>query len=143
MLTVIDAVVQGRISPEGDADMPARSRAPGRVPVRGKHWKRSMSIASEKYSLVSKAILASLPTDPIRYSELVARVRTRLPDFPGSVSWYTISVARQLELDGLLIRNTKPVLYSKPAKGEAKPVAGHGGKSRGGKARARKPGAAR
>jgi hypothetical protein len=87
-----------------------------RTPVRGKGWKRSTSVASDKFTTVSKAILASLTTTPITFTRLVERVRARLPRFDGSVAWYTITCARELEVRGRLVRQTRPVLYARPGR---------------------------
>lgn len=85
-----------------------------RIAVRGAQWKRPISIASEKFDQVSKAIISVLPPDPIRFSDLVKLVEKSLPDFEGSIAWYTVTIARELEVQGKLIRQSKPVRYSQP-----------------------------
>lgn len=90
--------------------MPGRSAA--RTVIRGKGWKKQSTIAADKFDAVARAILASLGATPIRFTELVERVATRLPDFDGSVSWYTITVVRELEVRGMVVRHTRPVLYA-------------------------------
>lgn len=100
--------------------MPSRTRAPGRVSVTGVGWKRPISVSEEKFAQVSKAILEVLTAEPIKFTELSKRVARRLPRFEGSVPWYTVTVARELEVQGKLVRHVKPVLYSRPGSTTAK-----------------------
>jgi hypothetical protein len=84
-----------------------------RAQIRGLGWKRATTIDAGKYDLVSKAILASLTREPITYTEMVRRVRVKLKAFSGSVSWYTITVARELEVQQKIVRHANPVRYSR------------------------------
>src|SRR5262245_3447425 len=95
----------------------AGARIKEQVILKGVSWKKPMSIAAEKYDQVSKAIIAVLPAKPIKFTVLVKHFEKHLPNFEGSVAGYTVSVARELETQGRLIRHTtKPVLYSKPGR---------------------------
>ena len=93
--------------------MPTKTREPNRVSVKGATWTKSMSISAQKFQQASKAILAVLAAEPIKFTELVHRVSERLSALEGSLSWYTISVARELEVQGKVVRSAKPVRYSK------------------------------
>jgi len=88
-----------------------------KTPLRSARWKRSLTIAPEKYEAVSRAILATLSATPIRWGDLAKRVRARLPDFDASVEWYTIACLRELDTQRKVRRELRPpVLYSKRVK---------------------------
>lgn len=110
--------------------MPGKSTTRKRVAVRGVGWKKPISIAAEKYEQVSKAILKVLTTEPIKFTELAQLVRKQLPDFEGSISWYTVSVVRELEAQGEVVRHEKPVLYSKPGRLRAVPPSAKSAKTK-------------
>ena len=84
---------------------------PARTLVRGKPWTARKSIDTAKFDAIAGAILASLEAKPIAFGELSARVERLLPRFDGSVSWYTITCVRELEVRGQVVRQEKPVRY--------------------------------
>jgi hypothetical protein len=83
-----------------------------RTRIHGKGWKKATTIATDKYAVISRAIMASLSKKPITYSELVKRVKAKLKSFDGSIPWYTITCLRELETQDKVTRSQKPVLYS-------------------------------
>lgn len=87
-----------------------------RTEVRGRGWKRPIRIDAGKFDAVARAILDALTAEPVPLRVLVERVAARLPAFDGSVAWYTISCARELELRGELLRQARPVRYGLPAR---------------------------
>jgi hypothetical protein len=93
--------------------VPGKNARPSRTKVRGKGWTRSRSIASDKYQVISRAILATLPKTPITYTEVVRRVEAKAKRFAGSISWYTITCLRELEMQGKVTRHRNPVRYSR------------------------------
>lgn len=83
--------------------------------IGGKNWNRKISIDRAKYEIISKAINKTLAKDPVSFSELAEEVKKQVKDFPGSVSWYTIAVLRELERQGKVVRDKgKRVSYRKP-----------------------------
>ena len=93
--------------------MRKKIKCDSRTPIRGTGWKRSATIATDKYETISTAIMASLTTTPIAYSELVKLVDAQLDGFDGSIPWYTLSCLRELETQGKVTRHRQPVRYSK------------------------------
>ena len=92
--------------------MSTKTKGDSRKSIRGKGWKKSSTIATDKYEMITKAIMGSLTAKPITFSELVKRVGARLDGFEGSIPWYTVSCLRELETEGKITRHRKPVLYS-------------------------------
>ncbi len=89
-----------------------------RKAIRAAHWKRSTTIAQDKYDVISKAILKTLKTKGMRWGDLVDRVESLVqakpPGFKGAVHWYTTTCLRELETQGKVVRDLgPPVLYSK------------------------------
>ena len=85
-----------------------------RKTIRGKGWKRPISISGDKYTLISSAILKVLSAEPMSFSAVVRGVKKRVRSFPGSIAWYTVSCLRELESQKKLVRHrTKPIGYSK------------------------------
>ena len=93
--------------------MRSRSEDGSRTPIRGKGWKKVSTIATDKYEVVARAIMTSLTSTPIAFSDLVKRVDAKLKAFDGSIPWYTISCLRELEVRGKVTKHRKPVRYSK------------------------------
>lgn len=87
-----------------------RVKKTARKTVQGKEWKRSITIAGDKYNVISKAVLKVLTSKPVRFYELAAKVKKAAPKFPGSVSWYTVSALRALENEGKVVRTKGKVV---------------------------------
>jgi hypothetical protein len=84
-----------------------------RTPIRGKGWKKVSTIDSTKFELIAGAILVTLTSEPITFTEVVKRVEAHVKPFDGSVGWFTISCLRELEVRGQVCKQQKPVRYSK------------------------------
>ena len=64
-----------------------------------------MNIEKVKYELIREAILAVISAQgEIAFSALPAAVSRRLPDFEGSIGWYTTTVKLDLEARHLIER---------------------------------------
>ncbi len=90
-----------------------RLPAKPRVPIRGKGWKKTPTIAKDKYQVMSNAILTTLTTTPMAFYDMVKRLAPKLKNFDGSIPWYAITCLRELETQGKVTRHTKPVRYSR------------------------------
>ena len=68
--------------------------------------KKGVRIDRAKYDPIREAILAVLEEEgPCKFMQLAERVEGRIGDgFPGSVSWYTITVKLDLEARGVVER---------------------------------------
>jgi len=68
--------------------------------------KSGVTIDQEKYEVIKAAILTVLGTAPeVRFSDLPGAVRSVVgEDFPGSVSWYVITVKLDMEARGEIER---------------------------------------
>ncbi|MEW5977616.1 MAG: hypothetical protein AB1898_17620 [Acidobacteriota bacterium] len=84
-----------------------------RTAIRGKGWQKATTIATDKYEIVSRAIMDSLTKTPVAFSDLVKSVEAQLRSFEGSIPWYTISCLRELEVQGKVTRQLRPVRYLK------------------------------
>ena len=89
------------------------TKSESRKAIRGNGWKRSMTIAKDKYEAITNAILDSLTETPITFSQLVDFVKAKLPTFDGSIPWYTLTCLRELETQRRVEKHRRPVLYSK------------------------------
>jgi len=56
-----------------------------RKAIRGIGWKRPRNISSDKYAVISNAILKALTSKPVTYSELVMRIEKLVKNFEGSI----------------------------------------------------------
>ena len=93
--------------------MRTRTQGQSRINVRGKGWSKPRSIANDKYQVISRAVLTSLPKTPITYSEVVKRVEAKVQSFSGSIPWYIIACLRELEVQGKVMRHVDPIRYSR------------------------------
>jgi L-fucose isomerase-like protein len=93
--------------------MKNKTKTKSRTPIHGKGWKKATTIATDKYAVISRALMNSLTKTPIAFADLVKRVKGKLDSFDGSIPWYTMSCLRELEVQGKVTRHRKPVLYSK------------------------------
>ena len=83
--------------------------------VSGLNWKKSLNIANQKYAPLAKAILKVITKRPVRFTELAQLVKSEVKDFNGSIEWYSITVLRQLEKEGKVIRTKGTIVtYQKP-----------------------------
>ncbi len=73
--------------------------------VKGKGWKKSLNIDSGKYAIVASSLMKVLTKNPIRFTELVEKAEKEVVNFQGSFGWYCVSVLRQLEREGRVIRD--------------------------------------
>src|SRR5262245_58157685 len=96
-----------------ETNMNGKKRSGSRTAVRGKGWKRATTIDTKKYEVIARAIMSSLTTTPIAFSDLVKRVGAKLDSFDGSVPWYTLSCLRELEIRGRVQKHQRPVRYSR------------------------------
>jgi L-fucose isomerase-like protein len=96
-----------------EMNMNEKTDTKSRTPIHGKGWKKPTTIATDKYNLITRAIMNSLTKTPIPFGELVKRIEARLESFDGSISWYTMSCLRELETQEKITKSRKPVLYSK------------------------------
>jgi hypothetical protein len=53
-----------------------------------------------------------LTKTPMKFTELVTRVKAKVRGFSGSIPWYTVTCLRELEVRGRVTRHKAPVLYS-------------------------------
>ena len=70
--------------------------------------KQGVNIDKGKYEAIKGAILEAVgEKEGITFDELTASVGEKLPDFDGSISWYTVSVKLDLEARGMIERIPK------------------------------------
>ena len=69
---------------------------------------------ADKFIKISTAMLSILTSNRMRWSDLQAQIEKAVTDFDGSVGWYAVSVARELETQGKIKRDVgPPAFYSK------------------------------
>ena len=79
-----------------------------KILTRHPEGKKGVNISKAKYDLIHRAIVGTLESGPLPFSQLADRIEADLGnDFDGSVPWYVVTVKLDMEARGVIERIPK------------------------------------